>query len=100
MHTYTHTHSYTQCRGYIDEDGKVVPTTATADFPTTSDDFWTVFLQFPALSWMDVARKSAVLSIIHDIVTSQDSCATGIRDYRQFCVSNVELYDVAEYSES
>lgn len=90
------------CRGYIDSDMNVVADTARAPLPaeSESDQFWTIFLQFPALSWMDVARKAQIMQIIEEVVKTQTGCLTGINDYLQFCVSNVETYEVAEYRES
>ena len=78
----------------------VVAGTARAKFPTTSDDFWTIFLQYPALSWMDVARKAQIMRIIEEVAETPSDCQTNINDYRDFCVSNVETYEVAEYRES
>jgi hypothetical protein len=88
------------CRGYMDSDMNVVAGTARAKFPTTSDDFWTIFLQYPVLSWMDVARKAQIMRIIEEVAETPSDCQTNINDYRDFCVSNVETYEVAEYRES
>lgn len=79
---------------------EVVNGTESADFPTEPNQFWTIFLQYPALSWMDVARKRSIMEIIQELVSDQNDCSTGISNFTDFCVSNVETYDVAEYSES
>ena len=84
----------------------VVADTARAPLPAESDQFWTIFLQFPALSWMDVARKALIMQIIEEVAEAGEvgatlsDCKSGINDYLQFCVSNVETYEVAEYRES
>ena len=81
---------------------KFMPNTSLADFPTEANQFWTIFLQYPALSWMDVARKRSIMEIIQELVSDQDDCRTSIGNSLRtdFCISNVETYDVAEYSES
>ena len=89
-----------QCRGYVDENNEIVASTARAVFPTESGMFWTIFLQYPALSWMDVARKASIMRIIRDVTASQTACSTNINVYSDLCVSNVETYQVAEYTES
>ena len=87
-----------QCGGYIDEDAMVVPGTEAVALPTDITDYWTIFLQFPALSFMDVARKQQLFTVIADLLSVQAACSAV--DYQDFCVSNVETYKVAEYKES
>lgn len=86
-----------QCRGYIGENGTVVDGTAAEPFPESEDEFWTVFLQFPALSFMDVARKEELFDVIGRLATA-GGCS-GV-DFADFCVANVETYRVSEYRES
>ena len=78
----------------------VVSGTERAEFPTNTDMFWTIFLQFPALSWMDVARKRSAMRIIQEVANSGTGCGTDFSNYRDFCVANVETYEIAEYRES
>jgi hypothetical protein len=102
IEAYTIRREHFWCRGYIDENNTVVEGTTRVEFPDpdVTGNFWTVFLQYPALSWMDVARKASVLRIIQAIVTSQRECATNVMPYREFCVADVSTYDVAQYTES
>jgi hypothetical protein len=84
------------CRGYVDADGTVIDDTEFSIFPEQAEEFWTIFLQFPALSWMDVERKGSVLRIIDEIV---GDCGTRF-NYTQYCVADVQTYEVTEYRES
>ena len=77
---------------------EVLPGTEAVILPTDPTNFWTIFLQFPALSFMDVERKKQLFAVIADLLNEQDGC--GAVDYQNFCVSNVETYKVAEYKES
>lgn len=91
----------TQCRGYIGEDEKVIADTARFDFPERADAFWTIFLQFPALSFMDIARKAQIFRIIHGLVANADRCIGQVTDnFMDFCIANVTTYKVSEYRES
>ena len=91
--------SLLQCRGYFDENGTVIPNTAFAEFPDDPEQFWTIFLQFPALSFMDVTRKAQIFRIIHSLVSDGDGC-TNVNPYMDFCIANVETYRVSYYRES
>lgn len=89
--------SHSQCGGYVDDEGEIVEDSALEEFPSSANDFWSIFLQFPVLSWMDVARKRQVMQRISEVAVA-GGCA--VEDYRDFCVANVETFDVAEYRES
>ena len=109
MHMHTHTHTcliYTipplvsakQCRGYVDDEGAVVPGTVAVPDPETDDDIWTIFLQYPALAYMDIARKQRLFFILGALISDDPMCM-GV-NYTDFCVDNVELYGVTDYEES
>ena len=72
-------------------------------FPEEDEDFWTIFLQYPVLSWMDYQRKSSVLRIINEVAASGSvdnvDCDT-VSNYAEYCVATVETYAVTEYRES
>jgi hypothetical protein len=88
------------CQGYVDADGTVVTNSASAIFPDDVNEFWTIFLQFPALSWMDVERKGSVLRIISEIVGTCDDGTRTANNYMDYCVADVQTYAVTEYRES
>ena len=88
-------------RGYVDDEGAVVPGTEAAPDPETDDDIWTIFLQYPALAYMDIARKQRLFFILAELISGGDSGPTSCSvDYTNFCVDNVELYGVTDYEES
>ena len=47
-----------------------------------------------------MGRKANVLRIIQEIVASASQCENEVNLYRDFCVSTVDTFDVAEYKES
>lgn len=97
---FSFSYSLIQCGGYVDEYNNVIDGTARFNLPTDSSEFWTIFLQYPALSWMDVARKASVITTIRNIAVTQSECSTGIPVVENLCVSNVETHDVSGYFES
>lgn len=76
----------------------MIPETATAEFPDDENMFWTVALQYPALSYMDVGRKEALFYGIHQLL--ENNGCDGVEDFGDFCVSDAFPINVAEYDES
>ena len=52
---------------------------------------WTVFLQYPVLSYLDSMRKPALINSIAEIVN---------RPVEEFCIATVENYRISYYDES
>ncbi len=94
-----------QCLGYDTNPDDNVPGVVGVirDIPTTNTDtqIWTLWLQFPMISFLDVLRKEALFSVILDLINDEagnllDGGPIGLRDV---CIGTFETINVAEYSE-
>ena len=81
-----------QCLGY----GETI-----TDFPGNSNDSWTIFLQFPLLSFLDTARRDVLLNNISQlIINGSDNRLNDTFDGSMICVGRYEAYRLSYYEES
>lgn len=91
---------YFYCRGTLDENMNVIDDTEIVEFPTRAEDFWTIVLQYPALSYMDIARKRALFSVIWQLILNGGGGCSGVNNFQDFCVADAIPFYVTEYRES
>ena len=88
-----------QCQGFFQESTNgFTGGSNVALYPSEIADIWSIYMQFPALSYLDVNRKAALFRLIFRIAGLSD---TEARDLVQLdlCQGALEFYAVTEYAE-
>lgn len=74
------------------------------EFEQTNESVWTLFLQFPALAYLDPARKTALLTIVVNTLNLPGALApneanppTSLDD---LCIGTFEFYELTTFRES
>ena len=68
-------------------------------FPSSPSDSWTIFLQFPLLSFLDTARRNILLRNIAELAVMGNNNLNGF-DGSRICVGRYEAYRLSYYEES
>ena len=68
------------------------------EFPNATDEVWTIFLQFPMLSFLDAARKDNLFRTIASLMNAGG--ASPMLNESDFCVGTYESYRLTYYEES
>ena len=69
------------------------------EFPNGTDQVWTLFVQFPMLSFLDAARKDNLFRIVASLMNSGSNGNLNINE-SVFCVGTYEAYRLTYYEES
>ena len=73
-------------------------------FPSNPSDSWTIFLQFPLLSFLDTARRNILLRNIAELADMgrRDMRSDDLNNFNEsmICVGRYEAYRLSYYEES
>ena len=78
------------------------PVVTFSEFEQIGAYVWTLFFQFPLLSYLDVGRKRALIDIVVKVLNSRDvDLGTNTPMYLEnVCIGTYEVYWITSFDES